>query len=289
MLKRFGTIGVLSQGHHPRFGSYPTPSRGPALGNVRMSSRSQFGPWGPLAAPGIIAADCNIAFPTIGYQLLVKNSDDFCTPADLRAASAGGVNTLSQVNIGLFAGHSVAGRDMELSIGYLQSYVPIYNKAADTMTFVKLSEMSFGSSNLKWMAFYSCNMFRDDLYRQNGIYQQLRNNFALPMSTDLHVLQGFATENSVHPSMVYFWTKALSGHSPLATHQTLLGAWRFVCIMTQPVEPVGDENVSRSIYWPECAGDYIYGYGPQTDPDRDPTDPTEQFDLMEDDQHAATQ
>jgi hypothetical protein len=251
-----------------------------------MSSRDQDGPWGPLVAPGIIAADCMIGFPSIGYQVLVKNSDNFCSPADLRSQSAGGSNTLNQVNIGLFTGHSSAGRDIELSIGYLQSYVPIYKKTNNTMTWVKSSEMDFGSTNLSWMAFYSCNMFRDSLYRDDGIYEDMKANFGIPMNGWLHVLQGFATENSIHPDMVVFWTRALARKTPNASEHTVLGAWKFVCLQTQPKETVGDANVSRSIYWPECAGDYIYGWGPQTTPNRSPDDRIEQADLQEDDQRA---
>jgi hypothetical protein len=266
-VKVLGTMGVLSQGHHPRFGSYPTPSRGPGLGNVRMSSTIQFGPWGPLAAPTIVATDCLIGFPPIGYKVLVKQSDDFCSAADLRRTSSGGSNTLNQVNLGLFVGHSVAARDSELSIGYRQSYVPIYKKSAGTMTFVKSTEMRFGSSNLKWMAFYSCNLFRDALYRPDDVYNQMKNNSALPMSSQLHVLQGYATEMSVHPDMIYWWTRALSKNTLLPTEHTVLGAWKFVCLKTQPPETdQAKANVSRSVYWPECAGDYIYGWGPQTDP-----------------------
>ena len=146
------------------------------------------------------------------------------------------------------------------------------------MTFVKSSEMRFGSENLKWMAFYSCNLLRDSLYRQNGIYDQLKNNFAIPMSSQLHILQAFATEMSVLPDMVPFWTRALGQKTASASDWTVLGAWKYVNLNTQPVEPVGDANVSRSVYWPECAGDYIYGWGPQTDPVGGT-----QADLLEDD------
>jgi len=232
-----------------------------------------------LATPGIIASDCNVGFPSIGYELLVKNSDDACSPADLRKTSSGGSNTLNQVNVGLFVGHSVAGKDMELSIGYLQSYVPIYNKIANTMTFVKSSEMRFGSSNLKWMAFYSCNLFRDSLYRPDGVYDQLKNNLAIPMSSQLHILQGYATEMSVHTDMVYWWTKAFGQKTLTAGDWTVIGAWNYVCLQTQPAESSSDANVARSIYWPACAGDYIYGWGPQTDPGGG-----SQADLLENDQ-----
>jgi hypothetical protein len=284
--KRLGTIGILSQGHHPKWRLwskfYPTPIRGGTnFGFVRMSSDLPFGPWGPLAAPSLIAVDCEIAFPAIGYECIVRKSDNYCTAADLRAASSGGSNTLNQVNLGLFVGHSVAGRDAETSLGYAQSYVPIYNSVSDTMTYVKCSEMNFGSSDLKWMAFYSCNLFRDSIYRTNGVYDQMKTNSALPMNNQLHILQGYATEMSVHPNMVSFWTLALRHKTGSPEDYTVLGAWKYVCRKTQPTESYSKANVSRSIYWPACAEDYIYGWGPQSDPGNG-----SQSDLQEDDQRA---
>lgn len=287
LYKIVGTIGFLHQGHHPKFGSYSTPTRGPALGNVRMSSGRQFGPWDKLKSPRVIANDATVLFPPIGYYAFQKG-DDAVTPGDLRKTSVtGGSNILNQFNIGVFIGHSVAGRDAEISLGHLQSYVPIYNSAANSMTFVKAAtEMQFGSTNLKWMCFYSCNLLRDE-YRANPIYSQMKNAFHLPMNGRLHILQAYATEMSVHHGMAKVWTKALSGRSPLRQYDTVIGAWQYVCLETQPKESDNAKaNYSRSVYWPECVNDYIYGYGPQTDPSRSPSDPTEQANLLEDDQRA---
>jgi hypothetical protein len=265
-IKRMGIMGVLAQGHHPLTGSYPTPSRGTGLGNVKMSSRVQFGPWGSLATPYRILLSCLTEFDSIGFPVTLALSDDDCTAAALRRTASGGSNVFNNVNLGLFAGHSVAGRDTELSAGYLQSYVPIYNKTANTMTFVKSSQMIFGSANLKWMAFYSCNLFRDGAYRPNGIYDEMKNNLAIPMNSQLHILQGYATEMSVHHDMARFWRQALGQKTGNPADYTVVGAWKYVCVNTQPTESPNDANVCRSIYWPECAGDYIYGWGPQTNP-----------------------
>jgi hypothetical protein len=287
MYRVVGTIAVLHQGHHPKTGNYPTPSRGPAQGNVRMSSGRQFGPWDRLKSPRIIANEAMILFPPMGY-FATQKGDDAVTAGDLRKTSvSGGSNFFNNYNMGLFVGHSVAGRDPELSVGHLQSYVPIYNSSANTMTFVKTAtEMQFGSTNLKWMSFYSCNLLRDE-YRPNAIYSQMKNAFRLPMNGRLHVLQAYASEMSVHPLMARIWTKALTGRSPLREHDTVIGAWRYVCLETQPKETdPAKANYSRSVYWPECANDYIIGWGPQTEPNRSPNEPTEQADLLEDDQRA---
>src|SRR5688572_7644103 len=218
----------------------------------------------------------------MGYSVLYKKLDDQVLPGDLQRDEPGGnINSLNRANIGLFIGHSVAARDAEETYISRQSYVPVYNRTFNTMEFVGTSEMEFGSDQLKWMAFFSCNMFRDSLYRTDGIYDDFRNFFALPMNADLHILQGYATEMSVHPDFAFWWTLALR-KSPLVTtpNHSVIGAWNFACRRTQRTSPDA-ENVSRSITWPECVSDFIYSYGAQTNPDRDPTDPLEQEALIE--------
>ena len=156
------------------------------------------------------------------------------------------------------------------------------------MTFVGSSSMNFGSEQLKWMAYFSCNMFRDGLYRPDGIYDEMKNFFALPMNGYLHIMQGYATEMSVHPDLSFYWTLALRQSSIVTSpNYSVIGAWNYACRRTQPVPTAIDTvNVARSLTWPECQADFIFGYGPQTEPNRDPTDPLEQADLLEID-HAA--
>jgi hypothetical protein len=153
------------------------------------------------------------------------------------------------------------------------------------MTWVGMYDMDLGSSNLKWMAFYSCNMFRDDAYRSDGVYTVMKNNEHLAMNSHLHIMQGYATEMTVRHDMADFWVPALTGLTSSSNDSTVLGAWRYVCLKTQPVESSSNANVSRSAYWPECAGDHIYGYGSQTDPD---PGYVQGSDLLEDDQMANT-
>jgi len=282
-----GTFAVAGQGHHPRvdpFGRYPTPPR--IGGNVRMSSDAPFGPWGPLKAPKTVVSECAAEFARMGYSVLATKLDDDVQPEDLAQDPFGLPNIFNRANIGLYVGHTIAARDPETQFIWKQSYVPIYNSASDIMTFVGSSSMNFGSDQLKWMAFFSCNIFRDEFYRTDGIYQQNKSFFALPLNGYLHIMQGYATEMRVHHDFAFSWTLALR-RSPLLgqVDQTVIGAWNYACRQTQLfADP--DVNIARSVYWPECQGDFIYGYGPQTEPNRDPTDPTEQADLEERDERA---
>jgi hypothetical protein len=148
-----------------------------------------------------------------------------------------------------------------------------------------MNDMSLGSSSLKWAAFYCCNLFRDSMYRANGCYAQMKNNDHLAMRSSLHIMQAYATEVTVHHDMGKYWVVALINGTGVASDSTVLGAWKFVCLNTQPTEAPADANVSRSIYWPECANDHIYGYGSQTDPS--PFN-DQSADLQEDDQQAHT-
>jgi len=113
----------------------------------------------------------------------------------------------------------------------------------------------------------------------------MKNLDHLAITEDLHIMQAYASEMSVHPDFSKHWPTALHGGTGVAANHTVLGAWRYVCDRTQPKESGTSANISRSVYWPECAGDFIYGYGPQTDPFPDRV----QGELLEDDQIAPPQ
>ncbi|HRT06899.1 MAG TPA: DUF6345 domain-containing protein [Candidatus Paceibacterota bacterium] len=281
--KILGSFGMMFQGHHPLFGSYPRPPRGAPFGQVTFATGSGF-PWGKLKAPKKIAAYLAQVVPIMGYTVPFIYADDNVSAAALKKSSLSGSNILNNVNLGLFVGHSAAGKENIVALGHPQTYIPIYNKASDSFAWVGMNDMDLGSSNLKWAAFYTCNLFRDAAYRTDACFSQMKNNNHLAMNTDLHIMQAYATEVTVHPDMGKFWVHALIAGTPNANNHTVLGAWRYVCLKTQPKESAANANVSRSIYWPECAGDYLYGYGSQTDPDPDHV----QGELQEDDQTATT-
>ena len=281
-----GTIAIAGQGHHPTLdlsGRYPTP--GGWFGNVRMSSGRPYGPWGPLKRVQGVVDETAQEFTRMGYSVIYKKLNDDVHPEDLTQLTWT-PNMFNWANIGLYVGHSAAARDAAVGQWIPEAYVPIYNSTYDTMTWVGTSSMWFGSPNLKWMAFFSCNLFRDS-YRTDPIYPEMKNWFQLPLNGWLHIMQGFATEMSVHPDMPFWWTLALR-RSPFSNpaDQSVIGAWNFVCRRTQPHSGPSDVNIARSVYWPECQGDFILGYGPQTEPNRDPEDPLEQADIEERDEPA---
>lgn len=285
-----GVYAILYQGHHPSkfHSSYPTP------GNITFAidgaiGGTSMGPWGRLAAPSTIAKDLSINFPNHGYYPgpltpIGYKANDAVVPADLIPEFLGGSGVLDNADLGLFIGHSAQSYNVITGLGSRLSYVPIYNKAADTMTYVDELSMYLGGPYLKWMAFYSCNLLRDGAYRQYGDYSRIKHNVSgvgLPINPSLHILQAYATEVTVSPLMGAVWLRALTGKNTDPTSWTVVGAWNRVCRKTQPKnESSMDENVARSVYWPECAGDYIVGYGPSTTPNPDNL----QIDLVEEDE-----
>lgn len=282
--KIFGSFGMLYQGHHPLFGSYPRPPRGLPFGQVTFATSSGF-PWGKLKAPKKIAAYLAKVVPVMGYSVpFIYGDDNFAAPA-LQKGSLGGSNIFNNVNLGLYVGHSAAGKENIVALGHPQTYIPVYSKASDSFIWIGMNDMNLGSSNLKWAAFYSCNLFRDAAYRSFACYTQMKNNNHLAINTSLHIMQSYATEVTVMPDMGKYWVNALIGGTGVAADSTVLGAWKFVCRNTQPKESSANANVSRSIYWPECSGDHIYGYGSQTDPN---SGNVQSADLVEDDQMAPT-
>jgi len=283
-----GKFQILYEGHHPLFGNYPTPN------NTTFHTSAGF-PWGSLSAPARIAKDLRRYFVQNGYEGVYNNGvlgDDEVVSLDFYPLTARvpgeqtGTGALSLADIGLFIGHSAQGKKNVFPYNTGLSYIPLYSSATDTFTFLSQADFVLGGQRLKWMAFYSCNMFRDSIYRTGGSYFSIKyhgSGTGIPMNTSLHTLHGFSTEMSVHSLFGAVWMAALTKKTVDPQEHTLIGAWGRVSRKTQPhSESVANENVARSIYWPECQGDYLQGYGPNTTPSQNNL----QLELLEEDVYA---
>lgn len=207
-----------------------------------------------------------------GYREHFSLEDDLITAAHLRKASAGGTNRFNDVDIGLYIGHASAGKQAETATGLFvpQAYIPIYNSAANSWDWVRTTDSEFGSERLKWMHLLVCNYFRASPYRSDAIFDGLRNSGALPINTDLHVLSSMASEVWLSVRFGELWVKALMGEFGPG-NSSVVDAWGYAVRRSQRWRDyVGsgfEWNVARSIYWPECRNDRIYGFGQQTTPD----------------------
>ena len=267
-INKIGTYAIGFQGHHPFWSPANRPARGLPFGQATMTSSSQ-PPWGKVHATYRIARSLQMWFPMMGYQRPPSgyiHGDDVLTVNDMKKSSLGGNHFFDEANIGLYIGHSAGERETIVALGHRQTYIPIYNSAAGTITWIGMNDMRWGGSNLKWLAFYSCNIFRDDP-RDYPCYPVMKSNSHLAMGGQLHIMQGYITESTIHSGMGYYWTYALSGKTGVQANHTVIGAWKYVCRHTQPkLSKDPNQNICRSIFWPECEGDYVYGYGTQTDP-----------------------
>lgn len=265
-INKIGSFLIAFQGHHPLFSPSNRPDRGLPFGQATMSTSSA-PPWGHLRSPYRIARDLSALFPRMGYQNAgYIHKDDALTATEMKKSSLSGSHVFDTANIGLFIGHSAGEKETITALGHNQTYIPIYDSVAGTITWIGMNDMRWGSSDLKWMAFYSCNIFRDSP-RNFPCYSAMKNASHLAMGNQLHIMQGYLTEATIHPDFAAYWTYALSGKTSVAANHTVIGAWKYVCRRTQPkINKDPDQNICRSIFWPECEGDYVYGYGSQTDP-----------------------
>jgi hypothetical protein len=276
VMGHFGTAGVMWQGHHPPnifhpFGSYSPPGTGVPGQHIQFTSGHN-PPWGRINSAHQIGEAFKTGMMFFGYDVPVYKGDDQVFPYDLRKASAGGSNTFNNVNLGLYIGHASASKNFELSIGFPVAYIPIWHTDG-SYDWVRTTQSDFGSTNLHWMAMLVCNYFRDDP-QDYPIYQEMKNHLALPMNTGLHVFCGYKSTVIVHHVFASFWIKSLVGLEG-TQNSSVLNAWKRARTLSQP----NGNYQSRSIYWQECSGDHIYGYGSQTDPSSNNT----QADLLEDD------
>jgi hypothetical protein len=263
----FGTAGVMWQGHHPSGSAYSAPRRYPSGPNIQFSSTTQPA-WGRLKSTYDIGNQFRQMMQQFGYTVPLYKKDDEVTGADLRKASAGGSNSFNSVNIGLYVGHAAAAKPAyyEVAIGFPVAYIPIWNSKSSTVDWVRTTESEFGSTNLHWMALLVCSYLRDDP-RGDVIYPDLKNNLVLPMNTGLHILCSYKTEAWLTANFSGHWIPALMGFAG-AGNSTVIQAWEYARSKTQPGFPRDlVPNKARSIYWPECFSDHVFGYGSQTEPD----------------------
>lgn len=279
-----GTFVIEYQGHHPR---NPPPGYSLPPG-VTFPTAASIGPYGPLKKVSKIAKDAAKYFNSQGYYGPLYG-DDHVYVSDFIGIPFGGNGVFEDGDIGLYIGHGIYSRNVIPGLGTHQAYTPIYNRAANTMEWADQLRMLFGAGgNLKWMAMYTCNFFRDGTYKSNGDYLSQKfsvSGVGLGMSPQLHILQGYATEVLIHPAFSVTWVAGLCGKSADPTSHTIIGAWNRVCRKTQISPPMrpdngASDNVARSVYWPECHGDILQGYGPSTSPNPNNL----QIDLVEEDE-----
>lgn len=254
-----GTFGIAYQGHHPgksEVGLFAFPPNAPFFPQIGLAATNP--PWGRLRSLSVIARNFSFWMQNRGWSKKFILADDDLHAEALRSAAFGGSNVFNEVNLGLLIGHGARGTTGDFTIsgnGPLQSYYGIYQTGASAYDWVRLSQCSFGSANLRWMGLLTCNNLHA------SVYDDCYNKLALPINDDLHLLLGCSAYSFMVGTFGTVFAEGLVGgeHSP---HTTVKEAWFLAGIATQgdKVNKKQQTVTFRVAGWPNCFGDTVYEY-----------------------------
>jgi Family of unknown function (DUF6345)/Bacterial Ig domain/FlgD Ig-like domain len=259
-----GTFGIAYQGHHPTNDATTTgftaPSNLPS-GSITLDPNYAL-PYGRIKRAQEIAEKFAAAMGTGGWktQSPFPLGNDKLLASHLRKPSKGGSSVFNQVNIGLLVGHGIRGSNGDGTIALnkpLQTYMPIYKTGASNYDWVRLSECDFGSSNLRWMAIFACNILHDENY------QDMWDKGVLPINEQLHLLLSAETFVFMYPEFGKKWAQAMLGKEPGGI-RTVKEAWYFAGEETQKLSNPTGPVVFRVAGWHACFTDKLLDY---SDPD----------------------
>lgn len=259
-----GTVGIAWQGHHP---ATPLPPNPPSATFTRPSSGLPTQPlinlvpnyrlpYGPIKQAGQLAKRFAKEMAIGGWKKGFELGDDALEAKALRKPAKGGTSKFNEINIGLLVGHGIHGESPDFvstNTGALGTYFPIYKSGATNYDWVRLSDCDFGSTNLRWMGIYSCNMLHelssDSMYAKG----------VLPINDKLHLLLASRTSVQIHPAFGEKWASFMLGREAggiLSVWQ----AWNAAGVLVHALEGPSHEVIFRTAGWPECYGDKLGSY-----------------------------
>ncbi len=215
-------------------------------------------PYGQIKSLWSIADGILVGLGRVGHQpKFFLGDSDLWKSNYIRWEVFGGHNKFNTVNFGFLLGHGARGLSLDYSTGLppvKDTYFPIWKPGTDFYDWVRLTECSFGSDNLRWMAILSCN----NLYPDN--YLDMWNKGRLPVGEKLHLLLG--TSTTVY--MVSSFGRIFGDQ--LARGSTIPGAWYHAGRATQHIGTThpGVPVVFRVVGYDDCMSDTIYNWA---DPD----------------------
>jgi len=254
-----GTFGIAYQGHHPgksEVGIFPLPPNASLFPQISLAATNP--PWGRLRSLSVIARNFSFVMQNQGWSQRFILADDELHAEAIRSAGFGGSNVFSQVNLGLLIGHGARGTTGDFTIsgnGPLQSYYGIYHTGASSYDWVRLSQCSFGSANLRWMGLLTCNNLHA------SVYDDCYNKLVLPINDDLHLLLGCSAYSFMVGKFGTAFAEGLVGGEDYP-HTTVKEAWFLAAIATQgdKVNKKQQTVTFRVAGWPNCFGDTVYEY-----------------------------
>ena len=253
-----GTVGIAWQGHHPvpTIATFTRPTSGLPTQPLINLDPAYLLPYGKINRAAAVARGFQKEMALGGWKKGFELGDDALEAKALRKPAKGGISTFNEVNIGLLVGHGIHGVSPDLvatNTGALGTYFPIYKTGATNYDWVRLSECDFGSTTLRWMGIYSCNMLHEissDSMFAKGV---------LPINDKLHLLLGSKTSVQMYPTFGQKWASFMLGREPGGV-RSVWQAWNAAGVLVHAIVTPSHEVTFRTAGWPECFGDTLTDY-----------------------------
>lgn len=256
-----GTFGLAYQEYAPGGTSVAVPSSGLPSPLHRISLEGSTGNRGlPILNTKLLADNFVKGIKAGGWKPGFIRANNAVRAVDIRKTSLGGSNIFSSVNLGVLLTHGFYGSSVDYTTPAqqtYQTYMPFLNNGAND--WLRASECSFGSTNLRWMAVFACNFLRD----QN--YQSMYNQQVLPINPNLHLLcTGRSTIHGV-PELLQLWAEYMTKGkgffgSPMTVRQAFFVASEDGYGNPKYSFPGGTVVAMRVAGWPNCMDDKLFSY-----------------------------
>ncbi|HTD66336.1 MAG TPA: FlgD immunoglobulin-like domain containing protein [Candidatus Limnocylindria bacterium] len=181
----------------------------------------------------------------------------------VRKTSLGGSNVFGQANIGCVISHAFYGSSVDYTSQAqqtYQTYAPFINYNANatvsSVDWLRFSEISFGSTNLRWVGWIGCNLLRD----QN--YQSMYNQQVLPINPNLHLFLSAKTILYLDGKLAANWAAYMTkgaGFGPETIRRSWFLAGAYTFGNGQGI-PSGTTIIYRVAGWPNCMNDKLLLY-----------------------------
>ena len=135
------------------------------------------------------------------YKQKFKLGDAQWSPNDIKSLAKGGNSIFKDCNFGVLDTHGVYGTYPEID-GIYYTYLALFDYT-NHGSYLKLSDMAFGSTTAKWMTIFACNMLN------GNAVTSMANNSKLPNNGNLHLLMGFNSLEYTDPYVGLYYASNL--------------------------------------------------------------------------------
>lgn len=253
--KTYATTSYTSP-HPPTGWPYPLQTLVAIDEQIPTGSTVNRGIW---TFPGI-AKDFKAGMRKAGWRAKFIKENDTWSATDIKKTSLGGYSIFNNCNFGLlmthgsYANNTTQGNEAD---GVKYTYISLLDLASNTKSWVRLSDMDFGSAGpkgLRWLTMLACNVLRP------ANITSMINHSKLPINDNLHLLMGCETTAYAGARIGQYYS------SNLVADVTIPNAWYAAASKSYQENHGGITNTVtfRTLGWQPCFSDKLSLYN---DPD----------------------